>query len=178
MLLQVPIHQKKGDLKLKKVPLFIPSFILLLLLAACNGGGESFDPKVEQEKATSVINSVLTSFEDQEKVAEAKTRDEANVIAWKKLKEKNIAALSKDLSKEDQKRLLYLLTLNKADDLSNGETKSNILFTHNTEMKDVSLDQEKKIFTFDIERSGFDHKLITLDKQEEVWKIVAVQDPE
>ncbi|MDQ7860990.1 hypothetical protein RCO48_08130 [Peribacillus frigoritolerans] len=111
-------------------------------------------------------------------MAEAKTRDEANIIAWKKLKEKNIAAISKDLSNEDQKRLLYLLTLNKADDLSNGETKSNILFTHNTEMKDVSLDQEKKIFTFDIERSGFDHKLITLDKQEEVWKIVAVQDPE
>ncbi|MFD4931875.1 hypothetical protein ACFWMS_23815 [Peribacillus butanolivorans] len=164
---------------MKKVPLFIPSFILLLLLAACMGVGvESFDPKVEQEKATEVINSVLTSFEDQEKVAEGKTSDEANVIAWKKLKEKNIAALSKDLAKEDQKRLLYLLTLNKAEDLSNGETKSNILFTHNTEIKDVSLDQEKKIFTFDIERSGFDHKLITLDKQEDVWKIVTVQESE
>ncbi|ECO1677964.1 hypothetical protein XO47_15160, partial [Listeria monocytogenes] len=100
-----------------KITLFIPTFILLLLLAACNGGGESFEPKVEQEKATEVINSVLTSFEDQEKVAEAKTSDEANVTAWKKLKEKNIAALSKDLEVEDQKRLLYLLTLNKADDL-------------------------------------------------------------
>ena len=152
--------------------------VLLLLLAACNGDGESFDPQAEQEKATSVINSVLTSFEDQEKVAEAKTRDEANVIAWKKLKEKNTVAISKDLSKEDQKRLLYLLTLNKPEDLSNGETKSNILFTHNTEKKDVSLDQEKKIFIFDIERSGFDHKLITLEKQEGVWKIVTVQDPE
>ncbi|MFE4242310.1 hypothetical protein [Peribacillus butanolivorans] len=163
---------------MKKITLFIPIFILLLLLAACNGGGESFDPKGEQEKATSVINSVLTSFEDQERLAEGKTSDEANVIAWKTLKEKNIAALSKDLAKEDQKRLLYLLTLNKAEDLSNGETKSNILFTHNTEIKDVSLDQEKKIFTFDIERSGFDHKLITLDKQEDVWKIVTVQESE
>ncbi|MCO0599133.1 hypothetical protein NGI46_17115 [Peribacillus butanolivorans] len=164
---------------MKKVPLFIPSFILLLILAACMGvGGESFDPKVEQEKATEVINSVLTSFEDQERLAEGKTSDEANVIAWKTLKEKNIAALSKDLAKEDQKRLLYLLTLNKAEDLSNGETKSNILFTHNTEIKDVSLDQEKKIFTFDIERSGFDHKLITLDKQEDVWKIVTIQESE
>ncbi|MFU2018833.1 hypothetical protein CN689_22560 [Peribacillus butanolivorans] len=163
---------------MKKITLFIPTFILLLLLAACNGGGESFDPKVEEEQATEVINSVLTSFEDQEKLAEEKTSDEANVIAWKTLKEKNIAALSKDLAKEDQKRLLYLLTLNKAEDLSNGETKSNILFTHNTEIKDVSLDQEKKIFTFDIERSGFDHKLITLDKQEDVWKIVTVQESE
>ncbi|MGW6298477.1 hypothetical protein [Peribacillus butanolivorans] len=163
---------------MKKVTLFIPIFILLLLLAACNGGGESFNPKVEEELATEVINSVLTSFEDQEKLAEEKTSDEANVIAWKKLKEKNIPALSKDLAKEDQKRLLYLLTLNKAEDLSNGETKSNILFTHNTEIKDVSLDQEKKIFTFDIERSGFDHKLITLDKQEDVWKIVTVQESE
>ncbi|MFB6803353.1 hypothetical protein ACFCVU_19610 [Peribacillus butanolivorans] len=163
---------------MKKITLFIPTFILLLLLTACNGGGESFDPKVEEEQATEVINSVLTSFEDQEKLAEEKTSDEANVIAWKTLKEKNIAALSKDLAKEDQKRLLYLLTLNKAEDLSNGETKSNILFTHNTEIKDVSLDQEKKIFTFDIERSGFDHKLITLDKQEDVWKIVTVQESE
>ena len=33
-------------------------------------------------------------------------------------------------------------------------------------------------FTFDIERSGFDHKLITLDKQDDVWKIVTVQNPE
>ena len=60
---------------------------------------------------------MLTSFEDQEKLAEAKTSDEANVLAWEKLDEKNKAAISNDLSKEDQKRLLYLLTFNKPKDL-------------------------------------------------------------
>ncbi|MFE5430778.1 hypothetical protein [Peribacillus simplex] len=163
---------------MKKVPLFIPSFILLLLLAACNGGGESFDRKVEQEKATSVINSVLTSFEDQEKVAEAKTRDEANIIAWKKLKEKNIAAISKDLAIEDQKRLLYVLTVNKAEDLSNGDTKSNLLFSREAKIKNVSFNETEKKFVFDIERLEIDHTLITLKKGEGVWKIVTVQDPE
>ena len=74
--------------------------------------------------------------------------------------------------------MLYLLTLNKAEDLSNGDTQSNLLFTRNTEIKDVSLDESKKIFIFDIERSGFDHKLITLEKQDDIWKIVTVQDPE
>ena len=72
--------------------------MFILFLAACNGSSESFDPKVEQEKATEVINSVLTSFEDQEKLAEEKTSDEANVIAWEKIKEKNNAAISKDLA--------------------------------------------------------------------------------
>jgi len=121
---------------------------------------------------------VLTSFEDQEKLAEAKTSDEANIIAWDKLKAKNHDVISKDLAKEDQRRLLYLVTLNKAEDLSHGETQSNILFTKNTVIKDRSLDEAEQTFTFDIERSGFDHKLITLEKQEDVWKIVTVQNPE
>ncbi|KRF64377.1 hypothetical protein ASG99_21345 [Bacillus sp. Soil768D1] len=164
---------------MKKVLLFIPSFILLLILAACMGvGGESFDPKVEQEKATEVINSVLTSFEDQERLAEGKTRDEANIIAWKKLKEKNTAALSKDLAKEDQKRLLYVLTVNKAEDLSNGETKSNLLFSQEAKIKNVSFNETEKKFVFDMERLEIDHTLITLKKGGGVWKIVTVQDPE
>ena len=127
--------------------LLVSASLFILFLAACNGKGESFDPKVEQEKATAVMNGVLTSFKDQEKLAEAKTRDEANVIAWEKVIEKNKAAISKDLSKEDQKRLLYLLTFNKPEDLSNGETLSNLLFTRNTEIKDVTFDEGKKNFT-------------------------------
>jgi hypothetical protein len=163
---------------MKKVTLFLPMFVLLLSLAACNGGGESFDPKVEQEKATSVINSVLTSFEDQERLAGGKTRDEANPIAWEKLKKKNAKAISNDLIEEDQRRLLYLLTTNKAEDLANGGTKANLLFSQDTKNKNVSFKETTKSYTFDIERSGFDHKLITLEKQEGVWKIVTVQDPE
>lgn len=146
-------------------------------LAACSGGNQ-FDPKVEQEKATKVINSVLTSFEDEEKLAEAKTRDEANKIAWKKIKEKNAKAISKDLSEEGQKRLLYILTVNKAEDLSNGETKSNLLFNQSVKIKNISLNETDKKFTFDLERYEIDHKLITLEKQEDVWRIVGVEDPE
>ncbi|MGE7907625.1 hypothetical protein ACQKNS_25015 [Peribacillus sp. NPDC094092] len=162
---------------MKKVTFFIPMFVLLLFLAACNGDSESFDPKVEQEKATSVINSVLSSFEDQEKVAEAKTRDEANVIAWKKLKEKNTVAISKDLSKEDQKRLLYLLTVNKAEEL-NGETKSNLLFSQEVKIKNVSFNETEEKYVFDMERFEIDHTLITLKREEGIWKIITVQNPE
>ncbi|WP_179863748.1 hypothetical protein [Bacillus cereus] len=43
----------------------------------------------------------LYSFDDQEELAEAKTSDEANAIAWGKFKEKNKPSLSKDLSEED-----------------------------------------------------------------------------
>jgi ABC-type phosphate/phosphonate transport system substrate-binding protein len=172
------IQLQKGESNMKKMILLVSAFMFIVFLTACNGNSESFDPKVEQEKAIGVMNSVLTSFEEQEKLAEANIRDEANVIAWEKIIEKNKAAISKDLSKEDQKRLLYLLTLNKPEDLSNGDTLSNLLFTRNTEIKNVSLDESKKIFIFDIERSGFDHKLITLDKQDDNWRIVTVQDPE
>jgi hypothetical protein len=150
--------------------------MLSTFLAACSGGNQ-FDPKVEQEKATKVINSVLTSFEDEEKLAEAKNSDEANVISWDKIRDKNKSAISKDLSKEDQKNLLYLLTYNKAEDL-NGITQSKIFFTHNTKIKNTSINESEQTFTFDVERSGFDHKLITLEKQEDKWKIVKVEDPE
>lgn len=163
---------------MKKIALLIPA-IMIIFLAACNGGnGEQFDPKVEQEKATKVIKSVLYSFDDQEELAEAKTSDEANAIAWEKFKEKNKASLSNDLSEEDQMRLLYLLSMNKAEDLDNGERQSNLLFTHDTEIKETSLNETEKTFTFNIERSDFDHKLITLEKQEGVWKIVKVKKAE
>lgn len=154
-------------------------FVLMVctLLTACNGRGNQFDPKVEQEKATKVMNRVLTSFNDEEKLAEAKTRDEANQIAWEKIKEKNAKAISKDLSEEDQKLLLYILTVNKAEDLPNGETKSNLLFSQGAKIKSVSLNQTEKKFIFDMERYEIDHKLITLEKQEDVWKIVKVEDP-
>lgn len=158
--------------------LLVSACLFILLLAACKGNGEIFDPKVEQEKATTVMNGVLTSFEDQEKLAEAKTRDEANPIAWKKIKEKNSKSISIDLTESDQRRLLYLLTTNKAEDLPNGETKANLLFSADTENKNVDFNENDKTFTFDIERSGFDHKLITLEKQEGVWKLINVQDPE
>ncbi|QIZ08412.1 hypothetical protein HFZ78_18230 [Priestia megaterium] len=39
------------------------------------------------------------------------------------------------------------------------------------------IDIKFKKFTFDIERYEIDHKLITLEKQEDVWKIVKVEDP-
>ena len=87
------IQLQKGESNVKKMILLVFAFMFILFLAACNGSSESFDPKVEQEKATEVMNSVLTSFEDQEKLAEAKTRDEANLIAWEKIKEKNIRLL-------------------------------------------------------------------------------------
>jgi hypothetical protein len=151
--------------------------MLSTFLAACSGGNQ-FDQKVEQEKATKVVNGVLTSFEEEEKLAEAKTRDEANQIAWKKIKEKNAKAISKDLSEEDQKRLLYILTVNKAEDLPNGGTKSNLLFSQGAKIKNVSLNETDKIFTFDMERYEIDHNLITLEKQEDGWKIVKVEDPE
>ncbi|WP_448160767.1 hypothetical protein [Bacillus cereus] len=120
----------------------------------------------------------LYSFDDQEELAEAKTSDEANAIAWRKFKEKNKPSLSKDLSEEDRIRLLYLLTMNKAEDLDNGERQSNLLFTHDTEIKETSLNETEKTFTFNIERSDFDHKLIPLEKQEGLWKIVKVKKAE
>jgi hypothetical protein len=150
--------------------------MLSTFMAACNGGGNQFDPKVEQEKATKVINGVLSSFTNEEKLADAKTRDEANQIAWKKMKEKNTNAISNDLNGEGQRRLLYLLTTNKAEDLPNGGTKANLFFSRDTKNKNVSFNESDKTFTFDIERSGFDHKLITLEQQDNTWKIVKVED--
>jgi hypothetical protein len=169
------VQQKKGVLKLKKIALLLSIIMIGIILVSCNGTGEQFDPEVEKKKATEVTNSVLTSFGDQEKLAEAKTSDEANSIAWGKFKEKNIKAISNDLSEEDQKRLLYLLTINKAEDLDNGETKANLLFSHDIEIKNVSLNETEKTFTYDIERSGFDHTLITLEKQEGDWKVTKVK---
>ena len=164
---------------MKKVALFLLVLIFIIIAStACNGNNNSFDPVVEQEKATEVMNSVLTSFEDQEKLAEGKTRDEANPIAWEKLVEKNSEALSKDLNEEDQKRLLYVLTINKAEDLDNGGTKSNLLFSKEAKIKNISLNEPEETFTFDIERLDVDHTLVTLEKQEGVWKITTVQDPE
>jgi hypothetical protein len=148
-----------------------------LFLAACSGSS-AFDPEIEQEKATEVINGVLTSFNDQEKLAEAKTSDEANQIAWEKIKEKNAEALSADLSEADQKRLLYVLTVNKAETDDNGETKSNLLFSQGAKINSTSLNETEETFTFDMERLEIDHTLITLKKQEEGWKIIKVQDPE
>lgn len=162
---------------MKKKVLCVFVLMLSTFLAACNGSGNQFDPKVEQEKATKVINGVLTSFKNEEKLAEAKTRDEANQIAWKKIKEKNNNAISKDLSEEDQKRLLYILTVNKAEDLPNGDTKSNLLFNRGVKIKNISLNKTEKKFTFDLERYEIDHKLIILEKQEDTWKIVKVEDP-
>lgn len=155
-------------------------FVLMvcIFLVACNGTENKFDQKLEQERATKVMNSVLTSFKEEEKLAEAKTSDEANQIAWEKIKEKNVDSLSDDLNEKDESRLLYLLTTNKAEDLSNGGTKANLLFSQDTKNKNVSFNESAKSFTFDIERSGFDHKLITLEKQEDKWKIVKVADPE
>ena len=108
---------------MKKTVLFIFVFMLGAFMAACNGSGNQFDPKVEQEKATKVINGVLTSFKDEEKLSQAKTSDEANIISWNKINKKNMSAISKDLAKEDQRRLLYLLTYNKAEN-KNGESQS------------------------------------------------------
>lgn len=158
----------------------ILSFIIVMMLAACNGGasGEKFDPKAEKKKATETVNSVLTSFKDQEKLAEARTSDEANTIAWKKFNSKNKDSISNDLSENEQKKLLYLVTLNKAEDTSNGGTKANLLFTQDTKVKGVKLNKENETFTFDIERSGFDHKAITTEKQKDTWKIVQVNDSE
>lgn len=151
--------------------LFISTF-----LAACNDSGNKFDPKIEQEKATKVMNGVLTSFNDEEKLAEAKTRDEANKIAWQKIKGKNAKAISKNLSEEGQKLLLYILTVNKAEDLPNGETKSNLLFSQGAKIKSVSLNETGKKFIFDIERYEIDHKFITLEKHDGVWIILKVTD--
>jgi hypothetical protein len=163
---------------MKKKALLIFVLMVSTFLAACNGGGNQFNPKIEQEKATKVMNSVLASFNDEEKLAEAKTREEANQIAWEKIKEKNTNSFSNDLNKKDESRLLYLLTTNKAEDLSNGGTKANLLFSQDTKNSNVSFDESANSFTFDIERSGFDHKLITLEKQEDKWKIVKIADPE
>ncbi|MGM0879129.1 MAG: hypothetical protein ACQEWV_31950 [Bacillota bacterium] len=160
---------------MKKIALLMSVIIIGIMLASCNSNGEQFDPEVEKEKATEVMNSVLTSFDDQEKLSEGKNRDEANISAWEKFKEKNTKAISNDLSEEDQKRLLYLLTINMAEDLDNGETKANLLFSHDTEVKNVSLNETVKTFTYDIERSGFDHTLITLEKQEGDWKVTKVK---
>ncbi|MGM0878102.1 MAG: hypothetical protein ACQEWV_26155 [Bacillota bacterium] len=160
---------------MKKIALLMSVIIIGIMLASCNGNGEQFDPEVEKKEATEVMNGVLTSFGDLEKLAEAKTSDEANILAWEKLKEKNTKAISNDLSEEDQKRLLYLLTINKAEDLDNGETKANLLFSHDTEVKNVSLNETEKTFTYDIERSGFDHTLITLEKQQDEWKVTKVK---
>ncbi|MDR4950470.1 hypothetical protein [Neobacillus cucumis] len=162
---------------MKKNALVMFVLLVSIFLAACNGSGNQFDPKVEQEKATKVMNSVLSSFEDGEKLAEAKTRDEANHIAWKKIEEKNVDSFSDDLNEKDETRLLYLLTTNKAEDLTNGGTKANLLFSQDTKIKNVTFNESAKSFTFDIERSGFDHKLITLEKQEDKWKIVKIADP-
>lgn len=162
---------------MKKTVLFIFVLMLSTFVVACNGSGNQSDPKVEQEKATKVIKGVLTSFKDKEKLSDAKTRDEANQIAWKKIKEKNTAAISKDLSNEDQRRLLYLLTTNKAEDLTNGGTKANLLFSQDINIKNVSFQESSKTFIFDLERSGFDHKLFTLEKQGAAWKIIKVEDP-
>lgn len=68
--------------------------------------------------------------------------------------------------------------MNKAEDLDNGEKQSNLLFTYDTEIKETSLNETEKTFTFNIERNDFDHKLITLEKQEGVWKIVKVKKAE
>lgn len=166
---------------MKKLILSLLAFVSVIILAACNGNGvagDSFDPKVEQEKATEVINGVLTSFEDQEKLAEAKTSDEANQIAWKKIKEKNIKAISSDLSEEGQKRLLYVLTVNKAETIDNGETKSNLHFSQEAKIKNVNLNETEQEFVFDMERLGVDHTLITLKKEEDSWRIGTVKDPE
>jgi hypothetical protein len=154
-------------------------FVLMVgtLLTACNGSGNQFDPKIEQEKATKVMTRVLTSFNDQEKLAEANTSDKANIISWNKIKEKNKSAISKDLAKNEQRKLLYLLTFNRSENL-NGKNQSNILFTHNTKIKNTSLNKSEQTFTFDVERSGFDHKLITLEKQKDTWKIVKIVDPQ
>jgi hypothetical protein len=157
--------------------LLIFGLMLSTFLVACSGGNQ-FDQKVEQEKATKVINSFLSSFEDDEKLAEAKTRDEANQIAWEKIKERNVKVISKDLNEKDQRRLLYLLTTNKAEDLPDGGTKANLLFSQDTKIINVTFNESTKTFTFDIERSGFEHKLITFEKQEDTWKIVKVEDPE
>ncbi|MCQ6267829.1 hypothetical protein M1K46_19565 [Fictibacillus sp. WQ 8-8] len=158
----------------------ILSFIIVMMLAACNGGasGEKFDPKVEKKNATESVNSVLNSFKDQEKLAEAKTSDEANTLAWKKFSSKNKEFISKDLAENEQKKLLYLVTLNKAQDTPNGGTKANLLFSQDTKVNEVKLNKEDETFTFDIKRSGFDHKAITTEKQEDTWKIVQVKDSE
>ena len=99
------IQLQKGESNVKKMILLVSAFMFILFLAACNGSSESFDPKVEQEKATEVMNSVLTSFEDQEKLAEAKTRDEANPIAWEKIKEKNNCSNLKRLNRRRSKKI-------------------------------------------------------------------------
>ncbi|MDN4075494.1 hypothetical protein [Fictibacillus terranigra] len=158
----------------------ILSLIIVLMLTACNGGasGEKFDPKVEKKKATETVNSVLTSFKDQEKLATANNRDAANPIAWEKIQKKNNKKLSGELSKDAQNRLLYLLTINKAEDTPSGGTKANLLFSQDTKVKEVKLNKDDETFTFDIERSGFDHKAITTEKQDDTWKIVQVNDSE
>ncbi|MDQ6600893.1 hypothetical protein [Bacillus salipaludis] len=162
---------------MKKTALLIFVFMLIAFLVACNDNGNQFDTKGEQEKATNVMKGVLTSFKNEEKLAETGTSEEANQIAWKKIKEKNIKAISKELSKEDQKRLLYLLTTNKAEDLPNGGTQANLLFSQDTTIQKVSFHESSKTFTFDIERSGFDRKLVTLKQEESSWKIFKIENP-
>jgi hypothetical protein len=172
----VLVHQVKGDLEMRKICEFVSMFIISVLLVACSSGkAESFDVKAEQYKATKVMEGVLTSFGDQEKLADGKTSDEANSFAWEKIDKRNKGSLSKDLPNGDKQKLLYLLTLNKAEDLPSG-TQANILFTHNTEIKKVTLNENKRTFIFDIVRSDFDHKLIRLEKQQGKWKINKVQD--
>ncbi|MCM3570610.1 hypothetical protein [Neobacillus mesonae] len=160
---------------MKKIILFMSMVMLCIYLVACSSG-EKFDAEAEKKKATEVVKGVLTSFKDQEKIAEGKNRDETNQKAWEKIENINKEALSKKLGTEDQKRLLYLVTSNKAEDLDNGGIQSNLLFTHDTEIRNIQLNKEKSIFTFDVERSGFDRNLITLEKQEGVWKITKVKE--
>ncbi|MCM2534656.1 hypothetical protein NDK43_22785 [Neobacillus pocheonensis] len=162
---------------MKKTTLLILVLVVGTFLAACSGNGNKFDAKVEQEKATKVMNGVLTSFKDEEKLAEANTSDKANIISWNKIEEKNKSAISRDLAKNEQRKLLYLLTFNRSENL-NGRNQSNILFTHNTKIKNTSFNKAKQTFTFDVERSGFTHKLITLEKQKDTWKIAKIVDPE
>ncbi|TCN18453.1 hypothetical protein [Mesobacillus foraminis] len=152
--------------------------VLGMIMVACSSSSANFDPEEEKKKATEVMEGVLTSFEDQEKLAEGATRDESNQIAWDKIKEKNSDALSDDLSNEEEKRLLYILTVNKAEDTANGGTKSNLHFNQNTKIKDTIFNEEDKTFNFDIEMFGVDNEIITLKKQEDAWKITKVTEPE
>ncbi|MBT2757960.1 hypothetical protein J7E71_18985 [Mesobacillus foraminis] len=162
---------------MKKCIQLISLLILGIIMGACSSSSANFDSEEEQKKATEVMEGVLTSFEDQEEIAEAWTSHEANVTSWDKIKKKNINAISDNLSEKDQRNLLYLLTLNKAEDID-GKTKSNILFTQNTEINNTSLNEEARSVTFEIERSGIEKKLVTLEKEEDQWKIIKVIEPD
>ncbi len=162
---------------MRRAKLLMSVLMLGMILGACSSSSANFNPEEEKKKATEVMEGVLTSFKDQEEIAEAFTSDEANDISWDKIKERNINAISDNLSEEDQGNLLYLLTLNKAEDVD-GKTKSNILFTQNTKIKNTSLNEEARSVTFQIERSGIENKLVTLETQENHWKITKVTNPD